>query len=209
MSLKRIVIGFGISLLVIALNFSIIPTCQNYSPNLTFTECELIGGTAWLVDFYNSDICPACAEYRACETEFNDYSEVCPDCYGPCQTCQDEYSLFESCPSCYGPCQDCKNSYLNDFESDQERSKLCPACEECDNCRETLNHKITNCPPCLSCNACQEENKRYADIREVCPQFTACTTCMEKTGIYPDRCPDGKEKIGEISDAAVWFQCCK
>jgi len=24
-----------------------------------------------------------------------------------------------------------------------------------------------------------------------------------------DSCPDGKEAIGMISDAAIWFQCCK
>jgi hypothetical protein len=56
--------------------------------------------------------------------------------------------------------------------------------------------------------ACEEENKGYSDIRDVCPQVVACTECLENNFPCRDRCPDGKEKIGEISDAAIWFQCC-
>ncbi len=206
---KRIAIFSGIGILVIAVIFTAISKRQNNSQKITFAECEILGGTAWLVDLYHPEICPSCAEYRVCENQYNDYSDVCPDCYGPCQTCQDQYSLFESCPACYGPCQECKNEYRNDFKNDEERSKLCPACEECDNCREALNVKIMHCPPCVSCDECKEKNKKYTDIRDVCPQILSCSTCMEKTGIYPDQCPDGREKIGEISDAAIWFQCCK
>jgi hypothetical protein len=209
MSKKRIAIFSVISILVFAIIFTIIFKRQYNSQKITFAECEIFGGTAWLVDRYHPDICPSCAEYLACEIEFNDYSEACPDCYGPCQTCQDEYSLYESCPSCYGPCQECQNKYFNDFKNDEERIKLCPECEICDNCREELNLKIMNCTACISCNTCKEKNKKYSNISDVCPQTLSCAACMESTGIYPDRCPDGMEKIGEISDAAIWFQCCK
>ena len=65
------------------------------------------------------------------------------------------------------------------------------------------------CSSCAEYQACEEENKGYSDIRDVCPQVAACTECLESNFPYPDRCPDGKEKIGEISDAAIWFQCCK
>ena len=65
------------------------------------------------------------------------------------------------------------------------------------------------CPACAEYEACKEKNKGAPDIRDVCPQVAACAKCMERNFPYPDRCPDGKEKIGEISDAAIWFQCCK
>lgn len=65
------------------------------------------------------------------------------------------------------------------------------------------------CSSCAEYQACAAENKGASDIREVCPQVNACTQCVAKNFPYPDRCPDGKEKIGEISDAAIWFQCCR
>jgi hypothetical protein len=65
------------------------------------------------------------------------------------------------------------------------------------------------CSSCAEYQACEEKNKGYSDIRDVCPQVTACTECIESNFSYPDRCPDGRKKIGEISDAAIWFQCCK
>jgi hypothetical protein len=65
------------------------------------------------------------------------------------------------------------------------------------------------CSSCAEYQACAEENKGYSDIRDVCPQVVECTECLENNFPFPDRCPDGKEKIGEVSDAAIWFQCCK
>ena len=65
------------------------------------------------------------------------------------------------------------------------------------------------CPACAEYAACAEENRGYSDIREACPVVNPCAECMERNFPYPDRCPDGLQKIGEISDAAIWFQCCK
>lgn len=65
------------------------------------------------------------------------------------------------------------------------------------------------CPVCAEYLACEEENKGATDIRKVCPQVMACAECMDENFPYSDKCPNGKEKIGEISDAAIWFQCCK
>lgn len=182
---------------------------QNRSRPITFAECEEIGGVAWRVDLYHPDICSSCAEYRECEALYNDYRDLCPDCYGPCQECQDGYSLYESCPECYGPCQNCQNKYLNEFKDDEERYRLCPECKICTECREQLNDQVMNCPACVSCNQCKEGNKKYSDITEVCPQIHACGECMEGNSPYPDKCPNGEKKIGEISDAAIWFQCCR
>jgi hypothetical protein len=111
-----ILLGIGILALGIVLAFYFVVTERERQ--VTFEECENVGGTAWLVDLYDPDICPACAEFRACEANSNGD----------------------------------------------------PA---------------------------------------ACPQLGACTACMEANFPYPDRCPDGREKIGEISDAAIWFQCCK
>lgn len=176
---------------------------------MTFEACEEAGGEAWLVDLYHPDICPSCAAYQACAGEVNDYTDVCPECYGPCQACQEKYSVYQSCPECYGPCQECQNEYLSDFASEEERYRLCPTCMACDECREEINENRANCPPCVSCRACKEENKRYTDIADVCPQVVPCSECASENFPYANTCPGGKEKIGEISDAAIWFQCCR
>ena len=209
MTKRRIAVLTGSGILALALVFTTIWIRQNESPQIAFAECETRGGVAWQVDLTHPDICSSCAEYRECEIEYNDLSEECPECYGACQECQDKFSLYESCPECYGPCQACQNKYLNEFENEEERYKLCPECEVCDSCREELNFKIINCPPCISCNKCKEGNKKYTNISDVCPQILPCAECMKRTGTYPDKCPDGRKKIGEISDAAIWFQCCK
>jgi hypothetical protein len=203
----HLLIVFGC--LALGIGFVIYSQKLDSSRKLTFEACANAGGKAWAVDPFHPDICPACAEYRACETAYNDFREACPECYGACQECQDQYSLAESCPECYGPCQACENQYFNDFENDEERYALCPECKACEACREEINLKKAGCAPCISCSECKEENKRYSDIGEVCPQVTACTECMEANFPYPDTCPDGREKIGEISDAATWFQCCR
>jgi len=65
------------------------------------------------------------------------------------------------------------------------------------------------CSSCADYQTCEEENKGVSDIRDVCPQGVACTECLERNFPYPDTCPEGREKVGEISDAAIWFQCCK
>ncbi|MCJ7623238.1 MAG: hypothetical protein MUO76_07025 [Anaerolineaceae bacterium] len=202
-------IYFGIAILILFALSTVILIQQNKPEKVTFEECEELGGVAWQVDLYHPDICPSCAEYRECENEYNDYSDVCPDCYDACPACQSSFSLYESCPECYGPCQTCQNSYLNDFENEAQRYTLCPECLKCDECREELNLAVMNCPACISCNECKQENKEYEDIEDVCPQINPCTECMGINSPYPDNCPDGREKIGEISDAATWFQCCK
>jgi hypothetical protein len=206
---KRIIFLLGATILGLGIGITLFFLKFSSSRQISYKECENAGGVIWLVDLYHPDICPACAEYRACEMAYNDYREVCPECYGPCQECQEQYSLEDSCPECYGPCQACANQYLNDFESEEERDRLCPECKACEMCREDIDGKKISCPPCLSCNACKEENKRYSDIRDVCPQVVACSECMESNFPYPDRCPEGREKIGEVSDTAIWSQCCK
>lgn len=65
------------------------------------------------------------------------------------------------------------------------------------------------CPACAEYAACVEKNTGASDLRQVCPQVIPCSECMERNFPYPDRCPDGLQKIGEISDAEIWFQCCK
>jgi hypothetical protein len=198
-----------LGLLVLGAGLSVVALRRSGSPSMTFAECEAAGGEAWRVDVFDPDICPSCAAYEACAREVNDLRDVCPDCYGPCEECQEEYSLHESCPACYGPCQACQNEHLNDFESEAERYRLCPACKACDDCREALEVERSRCPPCVACEACRKENRRYTDIREVCPEVVSCSKCMERNFPYPDRCPGDREKIGEISDAAIWFQCCR
>lgn len=201
-----VLVGLGLLILIAS---STIYIWQNKSQTITLAECERVGGVVWRVDLFHPDICPSCAEYRACEIDYNDYRNVCPECYGACQECQESYSLYESCPECYGPCQDCQNEYLNDFENEEERHELCPECKKCDECRGQLKYNVDNCPPCISCNDCKEENKKYSDIQEVCPQSILCAECMERNAPYPDTCPNGRKKVGEISDVAIWFQCCR
>jgi len=118
---KKQMILLGIFLLFLGIGFTISYLRSDSSRKITFEECEKAGGTAWLVDLYHQDICPACAEYRACE----------------------------------------------------------------------------------------EKNRGVSDIREACPHVLPCTECLNRNSPYPDRCPGGLQKIGEISDAAIWFQCCK
>ena len=65
------------------------------------------------------------------------------------------------------------------------------------------------CSACAEYQTCEEENKGVSDIRDVCSQGVACTECLERNFPYPDTCPEGREKVGEISDAAIWFQCCR
>jgi hypothetical protein len=198
-----------LGLLVLGAGLSAVYLRQDRARRMTFAECEEAGGEAWRVDLYHPDICPSCAVYEACAREVNDLRDVCPECYGPCQECQERYSVQESCPACYGPCQDCQNEYLHVFESEEGRYRLCPACKACDVCREEVEANRVACPLCVSCETCREENRRYTAIREVCPQVVACGACMERNFRYPDMCPGGREKLGEISDAAIWFLCCR
>ena len=118
---KRTLLYVGIGFLILGMGVTVYYLKFNPSRKMTFEACTHAGGEAWLSNPYDPEICPACAEYLACE----------------------------------------------------------------------------------------EEHKDAADIREVCPQVMACTECMDENFPYSDKCPNGKEKIGEISDAATWFQCCK
>ena len=198
-----------IVILFISIILTVIYIPFEQSQQLTFAECEKRGGVVWNVDVFHPDICPFCAEYQKCETEYNDYSDVCPQCYDACPECQNSYSLYESCPTCYGPCQRCQNKYLHQFENEEQKYKLCLDCKKCDKCREQLNEKVESCPPCISCNECKQKNKKYTDIRNVCPSIRACPKCIERNSPYPDKCPNGRKKIGEISDSAIWHQCCQ
>jgi hypothetical protein len=85
--------------------------------------------------------------------------------------------------------------------------------EECENAggvawRVDLYHPDI-CSSCAEYQACLDKNKGASNVRDLCPQFAACSECLESNFPYPARCPDGREKLGEISDAATWFQCCK
>lgn len=208
MKRKRLILFLVIGVLVLGVGYAVL-YMRNKPRMFTFEECESMGGEAWLVDIYHPDICPACAEYRACELVYNDYSEVCPECYEACPACQDSYP-YDSChEDYYDSCRNCENEYLHDFEDDEEKYRLCPTCEDYKNCREEITSKRKNCPPCIACEECKEKNKKYTDIGEVCPQVTPCGECMSDNFPYPDQCPGGKESVGEISDAATWFLCCK
>ena len=88
MTKRRIAIISGLGFLVIAGIFTTIYIRQDKSQEITFAECEKMGGVAWQVDLYHPEICSSCAEYRECDIEYNDYSEECPECYGACQECQ-------------------------------------------------------------------------------------------------------------------------
>lgn len=65
------------------------------------------------------------------------------------------------------------------------------------------------CPECVSYRNCLEENSDQTNLSELYPQVAACSECITNHHPYPENCPEGKRKIGEISDAAIWFQCCK
>lgn len=85
--------------------------------------------------------------------------------------------------------------------------------EECDNAGGTVwavdLYDPDICPACAEYRVCEQENEGASDIREACPQVIACAECLDRNSLYPDRCPGGLQKIGEISDAAIWFQCCR
>lgn len=208
MNKKRLILILGFILLILALVFTFLHL-HRQAQWLTFAKCEEKGGAAWPVDLYHPDICPACASYRECEGKYTDYQEECPMCYAPCLECREQYSVLESCPQCSGSCRECENKYLHDFKDEEERYRLCPDCKVCEDCRKEIETGMMNCPPCIACNACKEENKKYDDIRNVCPDIIPCSACIEETGRYPDKCPEGKTRLGNISDAAIWFLCCK
>jgi hypothetical protein len=209
MSKRQVILTILITVLALILLAITVYREKTDNQKVTFAECEKAGGVVWQVDLYDPDICPSCADFRACENEYNDFREECPECYGACQDCQEKYSLSVTCPECYGPCQTCQNKYLNEFKNDAERYELCPECKKCDFCRETIESQKSNCPPCMACEECKEKNKKYSNIAEVCPQVDRCTECLNSEYPYPDVCPDEKEKIGEIADAATWFVCCE
>ena len=138
MSKSRVIFIFWIAALALIVLAITVYHHKTNNQDITFADCEKTGGVIWQVDLYHPDICPSCADFRACENKYNDLGEECPECYGPCQVCQEEYALTESCPECYGPCQTCQNNYLNDFKGDAERYELCPACKDCDLCKENI-----------------------------------------------------------------------
>lgn len=59
------------------------------------------------------------------------------------------------------------------------------------------------CPDCQSYVACITDSGNPD-----CAPNQACAECLEVNFPYPDRCPGQAEKLGEISDAAIWFLCC-
>ena len=207
---RKPLLGWGLLVLLALLAGPATAQSHQDEPHtLTFEDCRRAGGVGWGVDLNHPDICPACADYLACKARVDDYREVCPECYGACPECRARYTLYENCPQCYGPCQACENRYLNDFADQAERFQRCPVCQTCASCREALAVQYANCPPCVSCEQCRAENRRYTDIRAVCPQVIACDRCRRETGPYPGQCPDGRRRIGIITDAAIPFQCCR
>jgi hypothetical protein len=118
---KRILFLVAAGLAILAVGLAVLLLRTEGSRKLTFGQCEAAGGEVWRVDYYDPEICPACAEYAACA----------------------------------------------------------------------------------------QTNEGAAKIGELCPQTAACAACMQDNFPYPDRCPGGRTKIGEISDAATWFQCCR
>ncbi len=118
---KRIYLVIFIVIITISIVFLVMQLSTSSSRKITFEDCAIAGGEAWLVDLYHPEICPDCVSYRNC----------------------------------------------------------------------------------------LEENSDQANLSELCPQINACSECISNNHPYPDKCPDGKQKIGEITDAAIWFQCCK
>jgi len=95
---------------------------------------------------------------------------------------------------------------------DQSRSRKVTfrQCENAGGVAWAVNlHHPDICAVCAEVRACEDEHRGSADVREACPQAVACSTCMEANFPYPKTCPDGREKVGEISDAAIWFLCCR
>ena len=100
-------------------------------------------------------------------------------------------------------------SYLK-LKSDSHRKVTFEECEKAGGKAWAVDIYYPDiCPACAESEACEEKNRGASDIREACPQVIPCAECMEHNFPYPDRCPDGLQKIGEISDAQIWFQCCK
>jgi len=65
------------------------------------------------------------------------------------------------------------------------------------------------CPDCKDFYDCLKNHSNQKNIDEACPQNKNCSKCVGENFPYPDKCPGEKEKLGEISDAATWFLCCK
>ena len=59
------------------------------------------------------------------------------------------------------------------------------------------------------CPACQAYVDCITDSGDPdCAPSEACAECLEANFPYPKSCPGSAEKLGEISDAAIWFLCC-
>lgn len=65
------------------------------------------------------------------------------------------------------------------------------------------------CPECVEYYDCYEKYQNVYNLEKFCPSLKDCEKCMENNFPYPQACPDQNEKIGDISDAAIWFICCK
>jgi hypothetical protein len=59
------------------------------------------------------------------------------------------------------------------------------------------------CPACQAYLSCSIDSGNPD-----CIPTQACAECLEANFPYPARCPGSAEKLGEISDAAIWFLCC-
>jgi hypothetical protein len=60
------------------------------------------------------------------------------------------------------------------------------------------------CPACQAYLSCSIDSGNPD-----CIPTQACAECLEANFPYPARCPGSAEKLGEISDAAIWFLCCE
>lgn len=65
------------------------------------------------------------------------------------------------------------------------------------------------CPQCTNYFDCLEKKENAGNTNMVCYAEEDCGQCIEKNFPYPEKCPGGQEKLAEISDAAIWFLCCR
>jgi len=93
--------------------------------------------------------------------------------------------------------EECEHAGGTAWRVDLYHPDICSACAEYQECQTKFNDYL------------EERNREYSVLRDVCPMVVPCEECLNNNLPFPDKCPDGREKIAEISDAAIWFQCCK
>ena len=96
------------------------------------------------------------------------------------------------------------------FSHERSRKVTFQQCTDSGGVAWTVNlYHVDICPACDEYLACERDSQGASNIHDECPQVLACNECVLANWPYPDTCPDGREKVGEISDAAIWFLCCR